>query len=131
MIDDMEMYVNILYPLDETNPHDLEFRKFLKGLWQSTPTNLGPRVNSWAGDSAPGISADGLSLYFSSTRSGGRADLWVTTRATFSDPWDPPVVLGSTINSADTDDSPSISRDGLTLYFSSYRPGGHAGNDRR
>ncbi len=124
MIADMEMYVNILVPLDETNPHDPEFQKFLRGLWQNTPTNLGPTVNSSVMDSTPGISADGLSLYFSSTRSGGWADLWVTTRATVSDPWDPPVILGSPINSSFTDDTPSISADGLTLYFSSWRPPG-------
>ncbi|MHC4175229.1 MAG: protein kinase domain-containing protein, partial [Planctomycetota bacterium] len=129
MIADMEMYVNILIPLDETNPHDLWFRKFLKGLWQNTPTNLGPKVNSWTLDSTPGISADGLSLYFSSVRSGEWADLWVTTRATVSDLWDPPVILGPTINSPYTDDTPSISADGLTLYFGSYRPGGHGTMD--
>jgi hypothetical protein len=123
MIADMEMYVNILVPLNETNPHSLEFRKFLKGLWQSTPTNLGPTVNSSYADSTPSISADGLWLYFSSKRSGEWADLWVTTRATVSDPWDPPAPLGSPINSPYTDDTPSISADGLTLYFSSYRPG--------
>jgi len=129
MIADMEMYVNMLNPLDETNPQDLRFRDFLKRLWQSTPTNLGPTVNSSAQDSTPSISADGLSLYFSSKRSGGWADLWVTTRATVSDPWDPPVNLGPTINSAETDVTPSISADGLTLYFSSYRPGGHGKMD--
>ena len=129
MIADMEMYVNILVPFDETNPHDLEFRKFLKGLWQSTPTNLGPTVNSSVMDSTPGISADGLSLYFSSTRFGGWADLWATTRATVSDPWDPPVKLGPMVSSSYTDDTPSISDDGLTLYFSSFRPGGHDNMD--
>jgi len=121
---DMEMYINILSPLDERNPHDLWFRHFLIGLWQSTPTNLGPVVNSSAEDSTPSISADGLSLYFSSKRSGEWADLWVTTRPTVSDPWDPPVNLGPPINSASTEDTPSISADGLTLYFSSYRPSG-------
>ena len=129
MIADMEMYVNILIPLDETNPYDLWFREFLRGLWQSTPTNLGPTVNSWTLDSTPSISADGRSLYFSSTRSGGPADLWVTTRATVSDRWDPPVKLGPPVNSAYTDDTPSISYDGLTLYFSSWRPGGHGKMD--
>jgi serine/threonine protein kinase len=129
MIADMEMYVNILVPLDETNPHDLWFREFLRGLWQNTPMNLGPTVNSSFMDSTPGISADGLSLYFSSTRSGGWADLWVTTRATVSDPWDPPVILGPMVSSSFTDDTPSISDDGLTLYFSSFRPGGHDNMD--
>ncbi|MFC1652463.1 protein kinase [Planctomycetota bacterium] len=125
MIDDMEMYVKILSPLDETNPHDLWFRDFLRGLWQSTPTNLGQTVNSWAKDSTPSISADGLSLYFSLKRFGEWADLWVTTRATVADPWDPPVNLGPTINSSDTEDTPSISADGLTLYFSSWQTDWH------
>ncbi|MHC4677198.1 MAG: protein kinase domain-containing protein [Planctomycetota bacterium] len=125
MIDDMEMYVKILSPLDETNPHDLWFRDFLKGLWQSTPTNLGRTVNSWSKESTPSISADGLSLYFSLKRFGERADLWVTTRATVWDPWDPPVNLGPTINSSDTEDTPSISYDGLTLYFSSWQTDEH------
>lgn len=129
MIADMEMYVNILSPFDETNPHDLWFREFLRGLWQSTPMNLGPTVNSSFMDSTPSISADGLSLYFSSRRSGGWADLWVTTRVTVSDPWDPPVNLGPMVSSSYTDDTPSISADGLTLYFSSYRPGGHDNMD--
>jgi len=126
MIADMEKYVNILCPLDETNPQDLRFRKFLRGLWQSAPTNLGQTVNSSALDSTPSISADGLSLYFSSKRSGEWADLWVTTRATVSDPWDPPVNLGPTVNSSstETNDTPSISADGLTLYFSSWQTDG-------
>jgi hypothetical protein len=46
MIADMQEYVNILNPLDETNPHDIWFRDFLTGLWQATPTNLEPPVNS-------------------------------------------------------------------------------------
>jgi Tol biopolymer transport system component len=77
-------------------------------------------------DSTPSISADGRSLYFSSKRSGGWADLWVTTRATVSDPWDPPVNLGPTINSSstETNNTPSISADGLTLYFSSWQTDG-------
>jgi serine/threonine protein kinase len=126
MIADMEMYVNILCPLDETNPHVQWFRKFLRGLWQSTPTNLGPTVNSSVMDSTPSISSDGLALYFSSKRSSEWADLWVTTRATVSDSWDPPVNLGTTINSpsTETNDTPSISADGLTLYFSSWQTDG-------
>jgi serine/threonine protein kinase len=124
MIADMKMYVNIVSPLDETNPHALWFREFLIGLSQNTPTNLGSTVNSSAEDITPSISADGHSLYFASIRSGGWGDLWVTTRATVSDPWDPPVNLGPTINSANTDETPCISADGLTLYFSSWRDQG-------
>ena len=57
-----------------------------------TPTNLGPTVNSSAGDDMPSISADGLELYFGSNRPGGSGnlDLWVTTRDTKDDEWGPP-----------------------------------------
>ncbi len=62
------------------------------------PTNLGPVVNSLLNDSGSDISADGLSLYFASFRSGtlGSSDLWVTTRASVVDPWGAPVNLGGT-----------------------------------
>ncbi len=42
--------------------------------------------------SNPQISADGLTLYFSSTRPGGAGgnDIWQSTRATRSSPWMPP-----------------------------------------
>jgi Tol biopolymer transport system component len=89
-------------------------------IW-GTPTNLGPIVNTSSGESRPCISADGLAVYFSSNRSGGYGDydLYVTTRATTYDDWDPPVNLGPNVNSSTTDNEPDISADGLTLYFSS------------
>jgi hypothetical protein len=48
----------------------------------STPVNLGPNVNSIAGDTRPSLSWDGTTLYFGSTRSGGDGsnDIYVTTR---------------------------------------------------
>ncbi len=93
-----------------------------------TPTNLGPTVNSSALDSDPSISADGLTLYFHSHRS-GVGDLWVSTRATTNDPWGEPMNLGPTVNSSGDDKGPCISADGLSLYFSSNRPGGYGGRD--
>ena len=90
-----------------------------------TPVNLGATINSSTYDHRPSISADGLSLYFESTRPGGRGgcDVWVTTRATTSDPWDSPVNLGPAINSSLYDNDPSISADGLCIFFSSDRTG--------
>lgn len=38
--------------------------------------------------------------------------------------WSAPVNLGPVINSASSDQGPAISKDGLTLYFHSNRPGG-------
>jgi predicted secreted protein len=96
-----------------------------------TPVSLPPPVNSSSGDSGPCISADGLSLFFASDRPGGFGsyDLWVTTRLTTEDPWEPPVNLGLTVNSWAYDNHPSISADALSLYFDSSRFGGYGSND--
>jgi hypothetical protein len=90
------------------------------------PVNLGPTVNSGVAG-YPDISADGLSLYFGSDRAGGLGgtDLWVTTRETTDDNWGPPANLGPTVNSTSRDADPSISSDGLVLFFDSERPGGY------
>ena len=91
----------------------------------STVTNLGPVVNSSAGEWDPEISADGLSLYFASNRPGanGLSDLYVATRLTTNDDWGQPANLGPTFNSSSYDEAPSISADGLELYFTSQRLG--------
>jgi hypothetical protein len=98
--------------------------------------NLGPMINSPSGDVMGCFSANSLELYFSSNRPGGYGyfDIYVTTRATKSDPWGPPLNLGPAVNTPDAEICPSISSDGLTLYFSddwdwSPRPGGLGGCD--
>lgn len=82
-------------------------------------------INSPFSDSGPCIADDGLTLYFASDRPGGNGsfDLWMATRETTDGPWGEPVNLGTTINSAYSDNHPSISADGLALYFDSRRPG--------
>jgi len=92
------------------------------------PVNLGSTINSSAWENVPSISADGLSLFFESDRSGG-FDIWVATRPTVSQPWVTPWNLGPTVNSSYIDQAPSISADGLSLYFHSYRPMGYGSND--
>ena len=90
------------------------------------PTNLGPELNSSARDEEPGISADGLELYYCSLRSGGHGgyDMWVSTRLTTQEDWGPPANLGLPVNSSSDDFSEDISADGLELYFGSNRPSG-------
>ncbi len=60
-------------------------RASTRDTW-STPTNLGPTVNTPAADSGPALSCDGTTLYFYSTRPGGVGgeDLYVTTRTKVS-----------------------------------------------
>ena len=47
----------------------------------------------------------------------------MSTRSTKDGPWDNPVNLGPIVNGLDWDREPSISRDGLVLFFSSTRTG--------
>jgi hypothetical protein len=95
---------------------DFEFDEPVKLL---SPVNL-PGYTS----GAPSISADGLSLFFTSDMPGqyGNYDLWVTTRVSISDDWDVPVNLGPTVNSSASEIYPDISSDGLSLFFQSGHP---------
>ena len=96
----------------------------------SEPVNAGPLINSSYGDGNPDISADGLTLFFNSRRPGyGDRDILLTTRVTTDEPWSEPLNLGPTINGSGFDAHPSVSTDGLSLFFASDRSGGHGDVD--
>ena len=100
--------------------------------WEWTePVNLGPVVNSGEQDGGPMISADRLTLLWSSTRPGTvRAmNLWSSTRNSTIDPFGAPVDLGPTVNTTATESAPALTSDGLTLYFASDRPRGEGEHD--
>jgi len=94
-----------------------------------TPVNVS-EVNSSSGDDNPAISSDGLELYFTSGRPGGSGsyDLWVARRSAVTLPFDPPENL-NVLNTTALDADPTISGDGLALYFASTRTGGIGGAD--
>ncbi|MHC4626944.1 MAG: protein kinase domain-containing protein [Planctomycetota bacterium] len=104
-------------------------RASISGPWRK-PENLGSTVNSPA-DDAGIISADGRFLIICSNRPGGCGgqDLWMSKRPTPSDPWGIPVNLGPTINTSVWDFVPSLSTDGLLLFFCSTRPGSYGAWD--
>jgi len=95
------------------------------------PVNIGPVVNSAYEERYPSLSPDGLLQLFSDCyhcasrppRPGGYGgdDIWMTRRASLSDPWQAPVNLGPKINGPSDDYQPRISPDGRTLYFFSSR----------
>lgn len=89
-----------------------------------------PGVNSTADDGQPNVGRDGLELFFYSTRAGGAgsADLLVATRGHPLDAWSTPANMGI-VNSAAAETRPSLSWDGLTLYFGSTRAGGEGSTD--
>jgi serine/threonine protein kinase len=93
--------------------------------------NLGTGVNGASNEVFASIPADGLTLYFCSDRPYGddkMYNVFVTTRATKSDPWGQAVRMGPEINGpGGCNYGVSVSRDNLELYVNSYRPGGIAG----
>jgi hypothetical protein len=72
-------------------------------------------VNSTAVDTSPFISADGLTLYFSSTRDGDY-DLYVASRASPTGPFDAPVAIAE-LNGAGAEAGPTLSDDELEIFF--------------
>ena len=106
------------------------FNSSLGPEW-SAPVNLGPVVNSTANDNNATLTADELTMYFTSDRPGGfgLADIWMTRRASRSSPWEPPVNLGPPINTPFIDGASALSPDGHLLFFHSNRPGTMGGND--
>ena len=108
---------------------DLYFSAFNNGKW-SEPSNLGSPVNTKHWESTPSISADGRTLFFSSSRPGGFGgkDIWMT-RLNMKNQWTEPVNLGRNINTEGDEMSPFIHFDGKTLYFASDGKPGMGGFD--
>jgi hypothetical protein len=94
----------------------------------STPVNLGATINSSFIETAPTLSKDGLSLYFSSNRPCGDGDavldlnIWVARHASPEAPWDTPECLAINVDGFE-DSAAAFSRDGHWMFFVSDRPG--------
>ena len=89
------------------------------------PQNLGPLINTEAFEGFPTPSADSNTLYFDRATTAGSpdSDIWVTTRANQHEPWGVPQRLAEPVNGPGAEFAPSVSTDGLTLYFASARAG--------
>jgi hypothetical protein len=110
----------------------------MQDIWVSTrptkddpwgaPENLGSVVNSVAGEFHPSISADELELYFERFEAGTGSDIyilsiWMTKRANKEAAWEQPVRLNLTVPEGFMVGDPSLTGDGLELYFGAYRWG--------
>ena len=99
------------------------------------PENLGPVINTAFADGGPSVSSNGLTLYsgdapWSLIPGGyGGTDIWIATRPSTDQEWDSVTDPGTGINTSYNDGTPHISADGLSLFLSSNRPGGHGDND--
>lgn len=79
-------------------------------------------VNSTATDSTPSVAADGLTLYFTSTRL-GVAKIFHAVRPSTSSAFSGPTELGELSIQDQDADGPVVSTDQLSIYFSSSRSG--------
>ncbi len=86
----------------------------------SEPKNMGPILNTFAGDGTPFLAQDNTTLYFSSYGQNGygSSDIFMTKRLddTWLN-WSKPKNLGTNINTADWDTYFSLDAEGKTAYF--------------
>lgn len=90
-------------------------------LMFGTPEEL-TMLSSAGDEDDPTLTDDELEIYFESNR-GGTADIYFASRADRMSPWSAPVAVAPLMSAGD-EFCPKVSADGLTLYFSSSRPGG-------
>lgn len=94
------------------------------GKW-SKPAKLSASINSDGDETAPFLAADGRSLFYCSTKSGGtgKSDIYFTYRLDDSwSSWSTPVNLGNQINSQENESYVSVSPDFKLVYYDSYSP---------
>ena len=108
---------------------DLYWSKRIGDRW-SRPRNFGAPVNTSVWESQPSMAADGMTVYFASSRPGGFGgmDIWKTTMTSEGE-FSVPENLGPTINTPGDDAAPFIHSDGRTLYFASNGRVGMGGYD--
>jgi hypothetical protein len=97
------------------------------GAW-SAPFNVGPPLNTQYNDMYAILTADGLTVYFTSDRPGGLGgdDLWVSRRESTDASWGEPENL-AVLNSPFNDSLSVFSTSGNIMYFHSTRPVGSCG----
>jgi hypothetical protein len=93
--------------------------RFDNGVWNSI-VKLNENINTKYWESHATISHDNKKLYFTSNRKGtfGGLDIYVSKRDSSGD-WGPATNLGSVINTPYNEESPFLSADDKTLFFSS------------
>lgn len=102
------------------------------------PFNLGAAINTTFADRTPALTRDGHWLLFASNRPGGFGglDIWASYRENTHDDfgWEPPINLGSGVNTAATDDTGPTFLEGdgsraSRIYFARGAAGVNGGTD--
>ncbi|MGV3586722.1 MAG: OmpA family protein [Adhaeribacter sp.] len=103
----------------DQNNGDFFFSTLENGAW-SAPKPLSNNINTRDYEGDAYITPDGKFLYYSTSHysENGDKDIYVSEREANGD-WGKPKSMGTLINSPDDDDSPYLTRDGKTMYFTS------------
>ncbi len=99
---------------------DIYVSRLENGKWTKAE-KLGKNINTRYWESSATLSPDGKTLYFTSNRTGsyGGLDIYVSQWDETLNAWGPPKNLGPVINTKFNEETPFLSNDGKTLYFSS------------
>lgn len=100
---------------------DIYTSRYVNNQW--TPlVKLNEYINTKYWESHACFTRDGKTLYFTSNRKGsyGGLDIYYSRMDENKKDWGPPVNLGRTINTKYNEETPFITLDGRTLFFSSY-----------
>ncbi|HUS86853.1 MAG TPA: OmpA family protein [Bacteroidales bacterium] len=98
-------------------------------VWRMAKS-IGDPLNTVHNEGAQTLSAGGQYMYFTACNridGKGGCDIYYSTKT--SRGWKPGLNLGNPINTQYWESQPSVSSDGLKLYFVSNRPGGFGGMD--
>jgi len=116
------------------NKKGFSFSRKVEGGW-SSPEKLNIKgYDQLSKDKYSGasLSNDGkkLLLYFSEEKNSNLNDIYVSLLDEDANEWSKPIKLGDNVNTDDYDEiAPFLASDGVTLYFSSDRPGGKGDHD--
>lgn len=121
---------NIYVYNDAIGNGDIYFSEFQDGKFKNIEPLPDKSVNSASWEPHITVSHDGNSKYFSSDRDGGLGgrDIYRIVKLPNGE-WSEPFNLGAPINTSYDEDSPFISADDKTLYFSSNGPQSMGGFD--
>lgn len=121
-----DIYQARLVKKEHSEPSTSAADLMASGRWKWRVEKKLPKpINSSAYERGAAMSADGLTIVFSSNRSGGQGgfDLWMATRTSVESPWSNPVNAGSAINTEAVEIHPILSADGQMLMFTRFGNG--------
>jgi Tol biopolymer transport system component len=103
---------------------DVYLSRFVNGSWQE-PENLGPAINTEAGEGSPFIAPDESYLIFTGNRRPGGVggvDLYISFKGD-EDNWTAPVNMGEPVNSRAYEICALVTPDGSQIILNSSRRG--------